>query len=97
MHCSLDVYFIMSLFGLIFLNMNLVHFNVQFYGYIAPKLELVNMKVDFLNRNVNEGFSGGEKKRNEILQLAVLPMSCIPVPFLLKDQSHRQLIHLRDF
>uniref|UniRef100_A0A7N2LHQ3 Uncharacterized protein n=1 Tax=Quercus lobata TaxID=97700 RepID=A0A7N2LHQ3_QUELO len=30
------------------------------------------MKADFLNRNVNEGFSGGERKRNEILQLAVL-------------------------
>ncbi|CAH9090640.1 unnamed protein product [Cuscuta epithymum] len=45
---------------------------IEFYGYIAPKLQLVNMKVDFLNRNVNEGFSGGEKKRNEILQLAVL-------------------------
>ena len=44
---------------------------LQFYGYIAPKLELVNMKVDFLNRNVNVGFSGGERKRNEILQLAV--------------------------
>ncbi|MCH89204.1 ABC transporter I family member chloroplastic-like, partial [Trifolium medium] len=35
-------------------------------------LQLVNMKPDFLNRNVNEGFSGGERKRNEILQLAVL-------------------------
>ncbi|XP_042039477.1 ABC transporter I family member 6, chloroplastic-like [Salvia splendens] len=45
---------------------------IEFYGYVAPKLELVNMKTDFLNRNVNEGFSGGEKKRNEILQLAVL-------------------------
>ncbi|GFP86635.1 ABC transporter i family member 6 chloroplastic [Phtheirospermum japonicum] len=45
---------------------------IEFYGYVAPKLEIVNMKVDFLNRNVNEGFSGGEKKRNEILQLAVL-------------------------
>ncbi|KAK7825656.1 abc transporter i family member 6 [Quercus suber] len=44
----------------------------KFYGYIFPKLELVNMKADFLNRNVNEGFSGGERKRNEILQLAVL-------------------------
>ncbi|KAM1018528.1 hypothetical protein ACFX2C_040148 [Malus domestica] len=43
-----------------------------FYAYIFPKLDLVNMKTDFLNRNVNEGFSGGEKKRNEILQLAVL-------------------------
>jgi Fe-S cluster assembly ATPase SufC len=30
------------------------------------------MDPTFLNRNVNEGFSGGEKKRNEILQLAVL-------------------------
>lgn len=36
------------------------------------KLQLVNMKPDFLNRNVNEGFSGGERKRNEILQLAVI-------------------------
>ncbi|XP_059435143.1 ABC transporter I family member 6, chloroplastic [Corylus avellana] len=45
---------------------------IEFYAYIFPKLELVKMKADFLNRNVNEGFSGGEKKRNEILQLAVL-------------------------
>lgn len=45
---------------------------------MAPKLELVNMKIDFLNRNVNEGFSGGEKKRNEILQLAV----CAAVKFV---------------
>jgi Fe-S cluster assembly ATP-binding protein len=45
---------------------------IEFYAYIFPKLELVKMKADFLNRNVNEGFSGGERKRNEILQLAVL-------------------------
>lgn len=45
---------------------------IEFYGYISPKLDIVNMKIDFLNRNVNEGFSGGERKRNEILQLAVL-------------------------
>ncbi|XVF40995.1 hypothetical protein PTKIN_Ptkin01aG0244900 [Pterospermum kingtungense] len=45
---------------------------LEFYAYIYPKLSLVNMKTDFLNRNVNEGFSGGERKRNEILQLAVL-------------------------
>ena len=38
----------------------------------AVQLELLNMDPTFLNRNVNEGFSGGEKKRNEILQLAVL-------------------------
>ena len=60
------------------LNMFLYHYFIfqsylflQFYAYIYPKLEIVNMKTDFLNRNVNEGFSGGEKKRNEILQLAV--------------------------
>ncbi|KAA8539717.1 hypothetical protein F0562_026409 [Nyssa sinensis] len=45
---------------------------IEFYGYISPKLDIVNMKIEFLNRNVNEGFSGGERKRNEILQLAVL-------------------------
>ncbi|KAK8691769.1 hypothetical protein V6N13_075267 [Hibiscus sabdariffa] len=45
---------------------------LEFYAHIYPKLDLVNMKTDFLNRNVNEGFSGGERKRNEILQLAVL-------------------------
>jgi Fe-S cluster assembly ATP-binding protein len=33
---------------------------------------MLNMDPAFLNRNVNEGFSGGEKKRNEILQLAAL-------------------------
>ncbi|CAJ2676358.1 unnamed protein product [Trifolium pratense] len=42
------------------------------FSYLMEKLQLVNMKPDFLNRNVNEGFSGGERKRNEILQLAVL-------------------------
>ncbi|GJV45396.1 ABC transporter I family member 6, chloroplastic [Tanacetum coccineum] len=31
--------------------------SLQFYGYIIPKLEMVNIKADFLNRNVNEGFS----------------------------------------
>ena len=44
---------------------------LQFFGYLNPKLTAVNMDSKFLNRNVNEGFSGGEKKRNEILQLAV--------------------------
>lgn len=37
-----------------------------------PKLESLRMDASFLSRNVNEGFSGGEKKRNEVLQLAVL-------------------------
>lgn len=45
---------------------------LEFYGYLTPKLEALNMDPSFLTRNVNEGFSGGEKKRNEILQLAVM-------------------------
>ncbi|WJX54143.1 ABC transporter I member 6, chloroplastic [Trifolium repens] len=45
---------------------------LECFSYLMEKLQLVNMKPDFLNRNVNEGFSGGERKRNEILQLAVL-------------------------
>lgn len=45
---------------------------LEFYGFLSPKLTMLNMDPKFLDRNVNEGFSGGEKKRNEILQLAVL-------------------------
>jgi Fe-S cluster assembly ATP-binding protein len=39
---------------------------------MEQKLELVDMDVEMLSRSVNMGFSGGEKKRNEILQMAVL-------------------------
>ena len=45
---------------------------IQFMEVISEKLKIVNLDTSFLSRNVNEGFSGGEKKRNEILQLAVL-------------------------
>eukprot|EP00667_Euglena_gracilis_P012782 EG_transcript_13141 len=45
---------------------------LEFYGHLMPKLQQLKMDPSFLTRNVNEGFSGGEKKRNEILQLAVL-------------------------
>jgi Fe-S cluster assembly ATP-binding protein len=45
---------------------------LEFFEFVTQKLELVGMEPSFLNRNVNEGFSGGEKKRNEILQMAVL-------------------------
>lgn len=44
----------------------------EFDAYFKEKLELCEMKSELINRNVNEGFSGGEKKRNEILQMAVL-------------------------
>ena len=45
---------------------------MDFLGLIREKLALVEMDESFLKRPVNEGFSGGEKKRNEILQMAVL-------------------------
>ena len=45
---------------------------IEFLTIINQKLELVNMSPLFLSRNVNEGFSGGEKKRNEILQMILL-------------------------
>jgi Fe-S cluster assembly ATP-binding protein len=45
---------------------------LEFLDIMEQKLELVDMSPDMLQRSVNTGFSGGEKKRNEILQLAVL-------------------------
>jgi Fe-S cluster assembly ATP-binding protein len=45
---------------------------IEFLGIVNEKLKLVNMSPVFLSRNVNEGFSGGEKKRNEILQMILL-------------------------
>lgn len=45
---------------------------MDFLALIKEKMKLVEMDQAFMNRSVNEGFSGGEKKRNEILQMAVL-------------------------
>ncbi|NQZ53113.1 MAG: Fe-S cluster assembly ATPase SufC [Piscirickettsiaceae bacterium] len=45
---------------------------IDFLTLVRSKLELVKMDEQFLHRGVNEGFSGGEKKRNEILQMALL-------------------------
>ena len=45
---------------------------LEFAGIMDEKLALVEMDPDMLGRSVNTGFSGGEKKRNEILQMAVL-------------------------
>jgi Fe-S cluster assembly ATP-binding protein len=44
----------------------------EFKAFVKQKMKLVQMREDFLDRAVNVGFSGGEKKRNEILQMAVL-------------------------
>jgi len=45
---------------------------LEFDDYIKDKLDLIQMNPEFLGRAVNTGFSGGEKKRNEIFQMAVL-------------------------
>src|SRR5690606_38662164 len=44
----------------------------DFLGLVREKMKLMRMEESFLSRGVNEGFSGGEKKRNEILQMLVL-------------------------
>jgi len=44
----------------------------EFLGLVKQKMKLMQMSEAFLTRGVNEGFSGGEKKRNEVLQMLVL-------------------------
>ncbi len=44
----------------------------EFLALVKQKMKLMNMSETFLTRGVNEGFSGGEKKRNEVLQMLVL-------------------------
>jgi len=51
---------------------------MDFLTLVKDKVRLLEMDEKFLYRAVNEGFSGGEKKRNEILQMAILePKLCI--------------------
>ncbi len=51
---------------------------IEFLKLVRARMSLMQMDQSFLNRGVNEGFSGGEKKRNEILQMAVLePALCL--------------------
>jgi len=51
---------------------------MDFLSLVKDKIKLLEMDEKFLYRSVNEGFSGGEKKRNEILQAAILePSLCI--------------------
>ena len=45
---------------------------LEFDDYVRDKMKLLDMNPEFLDRSVNDGFSGGEKKRNEILQMAIL-------------------------
>ena len=48
---------------------------LEFLGLVKQKMKGLGMEEDLLSRAVNEGFSGGEKKRNEVLQMAVLEPS----------------------
>ena len=51
---------------------------IEFLALVKEKMKLLDLKEDLLKRAVNEGFSGGEKKRNEIFQMAVLePMLAV--------------------
>jgi Fe-S cluster assembly ATP-binding protein len=45
---------------------------LEFDDYVQDKLKLLDIDPAFLERSVNDGFSGGEKKRNEVLQMAIL-------------------------
>ena len=45
---------------------------LEFDDFVRAKMKLLDMNPEFLDRSVNEGFSGGEKKRNEVLQMALL-------------------------
>src|SRR5437016_14657236 len=45
---------------------------MEFLKLVKEKMKLLELNEDLLRRSVNEGFSGGEKKRNEIFQMAVL-------------------------
>ena len=45
---------------------------MEFLGVVKQKMKILELREDFLKRPVNQGFSGGEKKRNEIFQMAVL-------------------------
>jgi Fe-S cluster assembly ATP-binding protein len=49
--------------------------SMQFLKLVREKLKILHISDDLLRRSVNEGFSGGEKKRNEIFQMAVLEPS----------------------
>ena len=48
---------------------------LEFDDFVREQMKLLDMNPEFLDRSVNEGFSGGEKKRNEILQMALLEPS----------------------
>jgi Fe-S cluster assembly ATP-binding protein len=51
---------------------------MEFLKLVKERMKILKIDESFMNRSVNEGFSGGEKKRNEILQMAILdPKICV--------------------
>jgi Fe-S cluster assembly ATP-binding protein len=68
-----NVYFLRAAYNAIRKSKGLGELDpVEFLDFVEERLRLVDMDPDMLRRSVNTGFSGGEKKRNEILQMAVL-------------------------
>jgi Fe-S cluster assembly ATP-binding protein len=68
-----NVYFIKAALNAIRKQQGLEELDaMEFLQLAREKMKLVNIDESFMNRGVNEGFSGGEKKRNEIFQMAVL-------------------------
>ncbi len=68
-----NIYLLKAAYNAIRTHQNLPEVDaMDFLALVKQKMQLVEMDQDFLYRSVNEGFSGGEKKRNEILQMAIL-------------------------
>lgn len=68
-----NIYFMKAAFNAVRKHRGLPELDaIDFLALVKEKMKLVEMDEKFLYRAVNEGFSGGEKKRNEILQMAVL-------------------------
>ena len=68
-----NVYFLKAAVNAVRKHQNLEEYDAMEFLQIArDKMKLVDLDEAFMNRSVNEGFSGGEKKRNEIFQMAVL-------------------------
>ncbi|NYT23564.1 Fe-S cluster assembly ATPase SufC [Alcaligenaceae bacterium] len=68
-----NAYFLKAAVNAVRRHQNLPEFDaMDFLKRVKEEMKTVGMKEEFLYRSVNEGFSGGEKKRNEILQMALL-------------------------
>ena len=68
-----NAYFLRSAYNAIRKSKGLAEVDpLEFLDFVEGKMAMVDMDLAMLNRSVNSGFSGGEKKRNEILQMAVL-------------------------